>query len=275
MNDDLPDLLAWRVPPPPQLDTRSLVMRALTPATQPVRRPRLRWVVAALVVTNALIAALLVIVLARPPAQPAAVVVPAGDASTDARVQQLLARLYSDEAQLHTKLVDLDQMRALVLELQAQVDRCEHDHTVSRPQPPTPVMPPPPAPGPTPITAAPDTSCDEVSCVLHDYEGSCCDKYKKTPPVPPPPGMLDSLDRTAISNGVASVKASVAACATTAPATGTVKVYVRVGGNGLVTNVEIAATPDAKLGACVAAAMRRAVFPRTRLGGSFSYPFVF
>jgi hypothetical protein len=270
-DDDLPDLLAWRVPPPPELDTRSLVLRALTPATQPARRPRLRWVVAALVVTNAVIAALLVIVLARPSARPTAVVVPAGDASTDLRVQQLLARLSADQAQLEGRLAELEETRALVKLLQAQVDLCEHAHTVK--PPPTPVIPPTPVtpPGPTPL----DTSCDEVSCVLTNYPGGCCDKYKKTPAVPPPPGILDALDRTAISNGVASVKAAVAACATTAPAKGTVKVHVRVGANGLVTNVEIDATPDAKLGACVATAMQRAVFVRTKQGGSFSYPFVF
>jgi len=270
-DDDLPDLLAWRAPPPPRRDARSLVMRALTPATRPSRRPRLRWVVAALVLTNAVIAALLVIVLARPSPRAAAVVLPAADATTDQRVQQLLARLASEEAQLQGKLADLEQMRALVLELQAQVDRCEHPHTVPKPAP-TPVTPPPAPPQPVPPL---ETSCDEVSCVLNDYEGSCCDKYKKTAPVPPPPGMPDILDRTAISNGVNTVKSAVAACATTAPAKGTVKVHVRVAANGLVTNVDVIATPTAALGACVAAAMQRAVFERTRQGGSFSYPFVF
>lgn len=264
-DDDLPDLLAWRVPPPPQLDARSLVMRALTPAIQPARR-RLRWLVAALVLGNAVLAALLVIVLARPAAKPATVVVPAGEVATDLRVQQLLAKLASEEAQLQGKLADLEQMRAVVLELQAQVDRCEHARTVPK-QPPTPVAPS--------LTPPVDTSCDEVSCVLNDYPAGCCDKYKKTAPVPPPPPIPDALDRTSISNGVNSVKSRVAACATTAPAKGTVKLHVRVADNGLVTNVDVIQTPDPALGACVAAAMERAVFARTKQGGTFSYPFVF
>jgi len=34
-------------------------------------------------------------------------------------------------------------------------------------------------------------------------------------------------------------------------------------------------TPDAALGACVAAAVQKASFAKTQTGGSFSYPFVF
>jgi hypothetical protein len=39
--------------------------------------------------------------------------------------------------------------------------------------------------------------------------------------------------------------------------------------------VVVEATPDAAVGDCVQAAVKRAVFARTKLGGSFGYPFVF
>ena len=271
-DDDLPDLLAWRVPPPPSLDARLLVMRALSPATTPARRPRLRWLVASIVLVNAVIAALLVIVLARPPAsRPAVVVQPAGGGSMDARVHELLARLADEQAALEKRLAELEQLRALVLELSDKVDRCEQDRTVAKPPAPTPA----PAPDPRAVVAPATTSCDEVSCVLTNYEGACCDKFKQPAVAPPAPGIPDALDSAAISNGVAPVKGEVAACATKTLAKGTVKVHVRVRANGLVSNVDIAQTPDPALGACVAAAMQGAVFQRTKAGGMFTYPFVF
>ncbi|MBV8761256.1 MAG: hypothetical protein JO257_28420 [Deltaproteobacteria bacterium] len=283
-DDELPDLHTWRVPPPPALDAGDLVLRALTPATAPARRPRLRWIIGSIVLANAAIAVLLVILLARPSAPRQAVVVaPAGDPAMDARVHELLARLADEQAQLEKTLAQIAAQRALVQELSDKVARCEHDRTVAKPPgpapspspAPAPVVVPGPAPAPAPVVREADTSCDEVSCVLNNYDTGCCDKYKKTAVPPPPPGLPESLDRAAISRGVNSAKDGVARCATTAPAKGTVKVHVIVGANGLVTNVTIAQTPDPALGACVAAAMQRGVFPRTKQGGSFTYPFVF
>ena len=65
--------------------------------------------------------------------------------------------------------------------------------------------------------------CDEVSCVLNNYDGACCQKFKKggnkapsggntsTATTPAPTGgasnLPDALDRDMISNGVGKVKA--------------------------------------------------------------------
>jgi hypothetical protein len=54
-----------------------------------------------------------------------------------------------------------------------------------------------------------------------------------------------------------------------------VKVSVKVAPDGSVTSVIVRDTPDDRLGACVAAEMRRAHFAKTTLGGSFGYPFIF
>jgi outer membrane biosynthesis protein TonB len=244
------DLNTWQVPPPAPLDRATLLGRALSPATVPARRPRLRWLVAGIVLANAALATLIVIVLARPQPAPAVVAVqPAGAGSADARVQQLLLRLAQQDLELQAKVAELQAQQDLIRELQAKVQQCEErERTV-------------------PKKPRPAETCDEVSCVLNNYEGGCCMKYRRQP------GLPEALDRTAISNGVASVQAKVASCKGTA--TGIVKVHVVVSPDGVVTSASILATPDPALGTCVLHAIQRAVFSRTQNGGSFSYPFVF
>jgi outer membrane biosynthesis protein TonB len=134
---------------------------------------------------------------------------------------------------------------------------------VVAPVPPVPPVPPtPPAPA-----EAPDP-CDEVSCVLNDYEPACCAVFKKA-------ATPQGLDRAIISEGVAKIKERVLMCTDKSSAKGVVKVTVRVAPSGDVSNVIVKETPDTALGACVAAAMQRATFRRTEVGGSFSFPFVF
>jgi hypothetical protein len=259
MTDDDDDLLAgidlhaWQVPPPAPVDRASLLGRALSPATAPPRRPRLRWVVAGIVLANAAVAALIVILLARPQQNRTVVTVqPAG--GVGAQVAELLKRLDADQAELERKVAEMREQRAVILELQAKVQQCEErERTVEK----KPAAPPP----------APAEACDEVSCVLTNYEGGCCLKYRRQP------GLPEALDRASISNGIASVKARVARCKGTA--SGIVKVHAVVSPDGVVTRASVAATPDAALGICVKTAIERAVFPRTQNGGSFTYPFVF
>lgn len=160
---------------------------------------------------------------------------------------------------------------------------------------PTPVAHKDPTPPPTTPDKKPPAGdaggCDEVSCVLNNYEGACCSKFKKgggtaakkpppgggdpTPPAKPASDLPDALDRSMISSGVDKVKARVMACGDKSPAKGQVKVSVKVGGDGHVVSVTVKATPDPGLGSCVQAAMGKATFAKTQNGGSFGYPFVF
>ncbi len=126
--------------------------------------------------------------------------------------------------------------------------------------------------------------CDEVSCVLNNYDGACCAKFKKkgggggggaAPSGGGHSDLPDALDRSMISSGIANVKARVSACGDKSSAKGKVKVHVKVGGDGRVSSVNVETSPDASLGACVAAAVQKASFAKTQSGGSFSYPFVF
>ena len=146
-------------------------------------------------------------------------------------------------------------------------------------------------PDTTAAAAKPDTSgggCDEVSCVLNNYEGACCSKFRKGGGGKPAGGggggaakpagggdLPDSLDRGMISSGIANVKARVSACGDKSSAKGKVKVHVKVSGDGHVGNVSVESSPDGALGACVQAAVSKASFAKTQNGGSFSYPFVF
>ena len=159
--------------------------------------------------------------------------------------------------------------------------------TPSVPKPPKPVADKlvPPTPKEPPVAKAdPGASCDEVSCVLNNYEGACCAKFRKggsktaTPSAGTPPkagDLPDSLDRTMISDGVGKVKPRVMSCGDKSPAKGQVKVSVKVGPDGHVTSVTVKNTPDPGLGNCVASMMQKATFAKTQTGGSFAYPYTF
>jgi hypothetical protein len=138
-------------------------------------------------------------------------------------------------------------------------------------------QPAPPPPNPFNDAArAPTASCDEVSCVLQNYDNGCCDKYRKggARPRPPTATVPASLDRPAITAGIATVKGRITLCGDV-NVNCTVKVRVRVAPAGHVTSVTVDETPEARLGSCVAAAVQHATFDKTQRGGSFSYPFVF
>src|SRR5512140_1333832 len=86
----------------------------------------------------------------------------------------------------------------------------------------------------------PEEGCDEVSCVLNDYETACCVKFDKR--------VHEGLERKHIVAGVAAVKPQIAACGDRSTAKGTVKLHVKVAPSGQVTSVSAEQTPDAKLG---------------------------
>lgn len=85
----------------------------------------------------------------------------------------------------------------------------------------------------------------------------------------------DSLDREMISAGIASAKSKIVECGTRTKATGKVKLKVNVAPDGKVSALSIESAPDASLGDCVASAVRATAFKPTKVGGSFSYPFLF
>jgi hypothetical protein len=87
--------------------------------------------------------------------------------------------------------------------------------------------------------------------------------------------MPDSIDRTSVQTAIAAIKPTLAACGDRYPMAMSAKARVQVHPDGHVTNVVVDAGSEIELADCVAKAVRRARFPRTQHGGSFSYPFVF
>ena len=143
------------------------------------------------------------------------------------------------------------------------------------PPPPRPlVMPlPPPAPAPLPcvprpVEATAPASCDEVSCLLDDYEPACCAAFDKR-------DHGGEFDAALVRGAVSRVKTSVLACGERSAAKGEVKVRVRVSPAGKIMETTVMRTPDATLGSCVAGAMKKLRFSRTTTGGTFTYPFRF
>jgi hypothetical protein len=92
-------------------------------------------------------------------------------------------------------------------------------------------------------------------------------------PTPVPDG---GLDRQAISDGMRKVSADVLECGKPRKdVKGVVKVSIEVAPSGAIVRSSIKVTPDPALGDCVLAAVRKATFATSKLGGSFSYPYVF
>lgn len=147
---------------------------------------------------------------------------------------------------------------------------------------PRPAKEPPPVEKPiaeAPLNAETD-GCDEVSCILDRYARPCCTKYKPVEGVAPAPakpssGLPAKLDRAMIQAGMSPMKPAVIQCGEQHAGKGTVSLLVQVAPSGAVTSVGVRSAPDAGLGECVAAAVRKASFDETDQGGSFGYPFVF
>ena len=149
------------------------------------------------------------------------------------------------------------------------------------PPPPvhTHITPPPAHVTPPPVHAATGDACadvQEVQCVMNDYAGACCVKYKPVTTKPAERSELpDTLTSAMIQTGVSAIQGKAMACGGRSSAKGKVKVHVRVSAAGAVAGVSVETTPDAAISDCVAAVMQRATFAKTQKGGSFAYPFTF
>jgi molybdenum cofactor biosynthesis protein B len=144
-------------------------------------------------------------------------------------------------------------------------------------KPPAPAKPPV-SPTIAAIKAPAPTAdgCDEVSCVLDRYKRPCCERYRPADPGPKVRnGLPDTLDRAMVTSGIGKMKPVVIGCGEKAGVKGTVKLAIEVAADGHVADINVASTPDDALGACVAAAIRKATFAKTQNGASFSYPFAF
>jgi hypothetical protein len=135
-----------------------------------------------------------------------------------------------------------------------------------------------------PVTAKKQTKetsdCDEVTCMVNS-EAACCARLRgahSTPAEPKrvavDPDLPEKLVASTSMAAMSAVKPRVLACGTRFPTKGQVKLHVKVSGDAHV-DVAVESSPDQALGACVAAAVKTATFPRTQTGGSFAFPYNF
>jgi molybdopterin biosynthesis enzyme MoaB len=134
-----------------------------------------------------------------------------------------------------------------------------------------------PAPAETTKTEPPaEDGCDEVSCVLDKYARACCAKYKPADDAFHPKGTVpDALDKAMVHAGIEKVKPKVVSCGEKIAVKGTVKLAITVAPAGTISQISVAEAPDAALGECVKAAVKRATFGKSVNGASFTYPFAF
>lgn len=154
----------------------------------------------------------------------------------------------------------------------ASSDRTRRPPPTPTPRPVPPERPPPERPPPT---TGPLPTCDEVECVLTNYEGACCKRFKKPSPPPTSGEPPETLDKAAVLAGINKVKGKVKVCGEMFAATGRVQVRFTVNGDGRVASADVKETPDPALGACVASAVKSAIFAKSHKGISVSYPFAF
>jgi TonB family protein len=112
--------------------------------------------------------------------------------------------------------------------------------------------------------------------MYNDYKDDCCAPFRPTGSTTKhstvDKSLPEELDLALVRAGMASIKPKAAACGGKSSARGEVKVGVKVGPDGKVTSTTVKQTPDAALGDCVAAAVKKATFAKTQKGGGFTYP---
>ncbi len=120
------------------------------------------------------------------------------------------------------------------------------------------------------VRGPPITPCDEVSCVLNNYEGACCAKYKRgAPPSSDPP---ESVSRQELTEALQALRIPVAACATREAFAGIIKVRFRILPSGKVDDVRIEDVEPA-LATCITRAFKARTFTATTNGVTAAFPF--
>jgi len=126
--------------------------------------------------------------------------------------------------------------------------------------------PPPPPPSLPPINRTDD--CDEVKCIVNGDLPCCHARAPKSDSSLP-----ERLGPKMIAPALEPVKARVLACGNAT--TGRIRVHIHVGSDGKVTAATLEQTAAPALEACVAAAVKRAAFPKTQNGGAFVVSYAF
>lgn len=153
-------------------------------------------------------------------------------------------------------------------------DKPKRDRDRKKPDRTKPVKP-----KPAPVaTSTKSSGCDEVTCLVEPNK-ACCRKYNKTSSSSSSSSSSNSslpekLSRSDITKGIGKVRGRVTSCGDKHGGAGTVKVKIKIGGNGKVQSAQ-ASGGGSSLRSCVTSAVKRATFKKTQKGMSVTYPFVF
>jgi hypothetical protein len=125
----------------------------------------------------------------------------------------------------------------------------------------------------------PTDGCDEIACTI-DPSPTCCMKFRASGRLEKRSGGGDSsdppeqLDSAAIRAAMTGIKGELVGCGSTHVGT-KIRIKLKVLPSGAVDTVTVEGIEDSAVVGCLTSAARRATFPRTQRGGSFSYPIVF
>ena len=152
----------------------------------------------------------------------------------------------------------------------AQRDAKREASSSSKPKTPTTKPEPKPTSG--------GGSCDEVTCLV-DPGAACCRKFKSKSSSSASSSssnsnLPSSPTKSDISKGISKVKGRVMSCGDKHGGKGTVKVKIKIGGNGKVQSANASGGGSA-LRSCIASAVKRASFSKSQKGVTVNYPFVF
>lgn len=116
-------------------------------------------------------------------------------------------------------------------------------------------------------------ACDEVACVLANYEPACCAKFRRpSPTTASAPSAPDAPSREELGTALRTLRSKVAGCASAQGLTGTFKVRFKVLPSGTVSEVTVA-DAEPPFSACVARAFKSYKFSASQNGVVASFPF--
>jgi predicted Zn finger-like uncharacterized protein len=131
-------------------------------------------------------------------------------------------------------------------------------------------------PPPDPLQSS---GCDEVTCLV-EPDKACCRKggsrksSSSSSSSSADPNLPERPSRSDVSGGMSGVKGRVSSCGSKHGGKGTVMVKIKISSSGGVSSAS-ASGGNSGLASCVESAVRGAKFPKSQLGITVNYPFVF
>ena len=123
------------------------------------------------------------------------------------------------------------------------------------------------------------SGCDEVTCLV-EPDKPCCrgkggsKKSSSSSSKSADPSLPERPSRSDVSGGMSAVKGRVSSCGSKHGGKGTVMVKIKISPSGGVSSAS-ASGGNSGLASCVESAVRGAHFPKSQLGITVNYPFVF